>query len=81
MSPRTTSRPAIRFFSPDAHDERARARQVAQRVQRPLGLPLLVEGDADDDEDEAEEHERLLHVAEDEVERAAGDAGGGTSAP
>ena len=51
-----------------AHDERAWARQVAQRVQRPLGLPLLDERDADDDEAGADEREGIAHGAEDEIQ-------------
>ena len=41
-----------------ADDERARARQVAQRLERPLGLPLLEERDAHDDEDEGQQQQR-----------------------
>ena len=51
----------------------ARARQVAQGIQRVLSAPLLYVGDADDDEDEPQQHERLGTVAEQEVERTTGE--------
>jgi hypothetical protein len=54
-----------------AHDEGPRARHVPQRLERPLGLVLLHERDAEDEHDEAQQHERLLPVAEEQVDAAA----------
>src|SRR5262249_7684259 len=51
----------------------ARARQVAERLERPLGLLFLVQRDRGDQDDEAEQHQGLLAIAEDEVDRAAGE--------
>ncbi len=65
------SRDAPFGAAPD--DERARARQVPQGLERSFGLPLLIEGDRHDDEDEAEEHEPLRRVPEREIDGAAGD--------
>ena len=49
-----------------ADDEGARARQVPQRLERPLRAPLLDDGDGHDHEHEAEQHQgvgRLAHAA------------------
>ncbi len=69
----TTSRPAMRRRCAVADHQRPRARQVAQRLQRPLGAPLLDDGDAHDDEDEAEQHQGVRRLAHGQVERARSD--------
>ena len=56
-----------------ADDEGAGARQIAQRFESLLGASLLDDGDAHDDEDEAEEHQCVGGLARHEVERACGD--------
>ena len=56
-----------------ADDERARARQVAQRLERSLGAPLLDDGDGHDHEHEAEQHQRVGRLAHEEVEAPGGD--------
>ena len=61
------------FLLPVPDDKGARARQIAQRIERPLGLALLVQRDAHDHEDEPEQHERFLHVAQKQIDRAAAD--------
>ncbi len=48
---------------------RARARELAQRVERTLGLALLVERDADHHEHRRGERQRLAQVAEREIDR------------
>ena len=58
---------------PVADDQGPGAGEVAQRLQGALRLPFLVQGDPHHDEDEAEEHQRFLHVSQDEVDRAARD--------
>ena len=55
-----------------AHHQCARTGQVAQGVQRALGSALLHEADTHDHEDEAEQHEGLVAVAEQHVDGAAG---------
>ena len=72
-SPRTTSAPAMRAALAVAHHQRARARQVAQRLERALGLALLHHGDRDHHDDRGGQHQRLVHVADHEVERRRGD--------
>ncbi len=57
---------------PVAQHQRARARQVAQRLQRSFRAPLLDEGDAHHDKDEAEQHECFVAVAQHHVDGAAG---------
>jgi hypothetical protein len=51
-----------------AHDESARAGQVAQRLERALGLPFLQHRDRHDDQDRRGEHQGLVKVAEREVQ-------------
>ncbi len=59
------------FFTAPDH-ERAGARQVPERFQGPFGLPLLVEGDAHDDEDKPQQHQRLPDLARQKIDQAAG---------
>jgi hypothetical protein len=54
-----------------ANDEGARAGEIAQCFDRALGLALLIQRDADDQKDEAEQHQSLLPVAEQEVDGSA----------
>jgi hypothetical protein len=56
-----------------AYHESARAGEISQRLERAFGLSLLIERDPHHDEDEEEEHERLLQIAEEEIEHAARD--------
>ena len=56
-----------------ADDQRARAGEVAQGLQRPFGLLLLVKGDADDHKHKAHQHQGFFPVAQEQVEQAAGD--------
>ena len=55
-----------------AQHQRAWAREVAQGLQRALGLAALVDGDAHHDEHRHQQDQRLLQVAECQVDRAAG---------
>ncbi len=57
------------FAVPD--DERPRAREASQRLQRPLGLLLLVDGNADDEDDKAHQHQALGEVTEDKIDEPA----------
>ena len=52
--------------------ERARAGKITQGFQRPLGLPFLVKRDSQNNENEPEKHQRFLDIAENEIDRAAG---------
>ena len=70
-SPRTTSRPAIALALAVANDQRARAGQIAQRLQHTLGARLLHDGDHDRHRGEGEQDERLLQIAEHQVDDAA----------
>jgi hypothetical protein len=58
---------------PPADDQRARACEVPQGGHGALGLALLEERDADHDEHEEEEGERLREVAQEEVDPACGE--------
>ncbi len=58
---------------PVADDEGARTREVPQPVERALRLVLLIHRDAGDQDNEAEEHEGFLRIAEDDVDRPTGD--------
>ena len=57
--------------APLADHERARAREVPERLERPLRLSLLHERQAHDEDHEAEQHHRFLAVAEGQVDPAA----------
>ena len=59
------------FAVPD--NERPRAGEVPQRLQRPLGLLLLVDRYADDEDDKTHQHQALGEVAEDKIDQAACD--------
>ena len=72
-SPRTTSAPGDAQRRAVANHQRARAGQVAQRLERALGLALLHHGDRHHHHDRGSEHQRLAHVAEQEVDQRAGD--------
>jgi hypothetical protein len=52
-------------------DEGAGARQVAERLERTLGLSLLEEGERHDEDHEPEEHEAFATVADGHVDAAA----------
>ena len=56
---------------PIAHDERARAREIAQSVQSALRLARLVQGKPHDPEDGCEEDESFLAVAQENIDPAA----------
>ncbi len=78
-SERTTRSPLHHLAPRDApmhavaNDERPRARQIAQRLQRPLRAPLLDDGDGHDHEHEAEQHQGVGRLAHEEVEGSRGD--------
>jgi hypothetical protein len=55
-----------------ADDEGPGARQIAQRLQRPLRAPLLDDGDRHDHEHEAEEHQGVGWLAHEEVQAPRG---------
>ena len=50
-----------------ADDQCARARQIAQRLQRVLGLLRLVQRDADDDADRAKNGDRLFQITQEQI--------------
>ena len=56
---------------PIADHQGARARQAAQGLQHALGAGLLHDGDDDGDEREGEEDQRLLQIAQQQIEQAA----------
>jgi len=57
------------FAVPD--DQRPRAREVPQRLQRPLGLLLLVDCYADDEDNKAHQHYPFREIAENKIDQAA----------
>ena len=63
----------MRLCSRSADHQRARAGKIAQRLQRPLGLALLVQRQSHDDEDEAQQHQRLAGIAQQQVHGSASD--------
>lgn len=58
---------------PVAHDDGARAGQIAQRFERPFASRLLENGDSDRKPREACEDQRLAQIAEREINGAARD--------
>jgi hypothetical protein len=65
--------PGNAALDPVAHDQRARAREVAQRLQRALGAPLLHHRDGDDHDDGGREHQRLDAIPQQQVDRGRPD--------
>ena len=61
------------YASPVPDHERARARQVTQRIERPLGATLLHQGDAHHEHHEAQQHRGFARITEQQVEGAACD--------
>ena len=55
-----------------ADHERARARHVPQGFQSPLRLVFLIDRNRHDEGHEAEEHQRLLRVSQDDIDQTAG---------
>ena len=56
-----------------ADDQRARAGEIAQRRERVFGAPLLNDGDAHDDADEAEQDQRFVHITHEQVDGTGAD--------
>lgn len=54
-------------------DQGPRAREVAQRLQRPLRRAFLVDGDAQHHHDKAEQHQGLARVPKQQIDDAPGD--------
>ena len=69
-SPRTTSRPGMRFRTAVTDDERTRTGHVAQGFEHALAARFLDDGDRDRDRGEDQQHHCLGEVAQDEVDRA-----------
>jgi len=67
--PRNTSPPPI------AHDQGPRARQVPELLQGALGLVLLVERHAGDQDDEPEEHQVVVPLATQSLDGGLKDTG------
>ena len=61
------------LFHASAHHQRARTGQIAQRLQRALGLAFLIDGDADHHEHGHQQDQRFVKIAERKVDRAPGD--------
>ena len=70
--PGTTSRPAMRLLAPPPMTS-AGAGEVLQGLQRPLRPSVPVESNPQDHEHEATEHQGLLHIAEEKINRPAGE--------
>ncbi len=73
MSPRTTSRPGMRRWAPPRMTSARGLDEVAQGIERPLRAAFLDDGDRHDDENEAQEHQRIARFAHEEVKTACGD--------
>ena len=58
---------------PATHDQGARTRQIAERLERPLRFALLIQRDRGDHDDEHQQDDRFLNVAEQQVSAAAGE--------